>query len=751
MSISPNDPKLTAYALGELDDEVQRIEVEKALEQSQELRQVVAEIQEMAGFLRAELQQEPSPVLTEEQRKRIEDSFTEKNTFSLLSSRTVWTAAAGLAAASLLLMISIPNLLQSKRGPDPLILAELRQPAPQGLGEPQDRDGFDSAPSPQSKSDGLARPEESSHRQETLTNEGVDLIAAEKVAGRKSQTADAPESRLASGEIKAPKKVESFGGGKDKESQRAGEAEGKGLGNREGVQSVSRVRNRRPSPESPERFRASAKTAIVADARPLDRVPADFNTEAYDRIADNSFFEVAENPLSTFSIDVDTASYANLRRFLNNNTLPPKDAVRIEEMVNYFSYDYPAPAENGPFAVHTEVAQAPWNLEHRLLHIGLKGKEMALEERPPTNLVFLLDVSGSMRPPNKLPLLKRAMRLLVERLTENDRVAMVVYAGASGLVLPSTSCDQKEKILAALEGLEAGGSTNGGSGIQLAYRTAASNLISGGINRVILATDGDFNVGITNQGDLTRLIEEKAEGGVFLSVLGFGMGNYKDSALEKLADMGNGNYAYIDTIQEARKVLVDQVNSTLVTIAKDVKIQVEFNPVQVRSYRLIGYENRLLRKEDFNDDAKDAGEIGAGHTVTALYEIVPAAQRDRASGVDPLRYQRRIETTEAAQNGELLTLKLRYKEPAGQSSRLLEYPVRDSGRGYGQASRDFRFAAAVASFGMILRDSPHRGNVTLDGVLELAEEGRGTDRHGYRTQFLELVKKAGSLMASVPE
>ena len=420
-------------------------------------------------------------------------------------------------------------------------------------------------------------------------------------------------------------------------------------------------------------------------------------------------------------------------------------------MVNYFSYDYPAPAENGPFAVHTEVAQAPWNLEHRLLHIGLKGKEMAGEERPPTNLVFLLDVSGSMRSPNKLPLLKRAMRLLVERLTENDRVALVVYAGASGLVLPSTSCDQKEKILAALEGLEAGGSTNGGSGIQLAYRTAASNLISGGINRVILATDGDFNVGITNQGDLTRLIEEKAEGGVFLSVLGFGMGNYKDSTLEKLADMGNGNYAYIDTIQEARKVLVDQVNSTLVTIAKDVKIQVEFNPVQVRSYRLIGYENRLLRKEDFNDDAKDAGEIGAGHTVTALYEIVPAAQRDRASGVDPLRYQRRIETTEAAQNGELLTLKLRYKEPAGQSSRLLEYPVRDSGRGYGQASRDFRFAAAVASFGMILRDSPHRGNVTLDGVLELAEEGRGTDRHGYRTQFLELVKKAGRLMASVPE
>jgi Ca-activated chloride channel family protein len=340
------------------------------------------------------------------------------------------------------------------------------------------------------------------------------------------------------------------------------------------------------------------------------------------------------------------------------------------------------------------------------------------------------------------------MRLLVDRLGEKDRVAIVVYAGASGLVLPSTSSDQKEKILAALDHLEAGGSTNGGSGIRLAYQTAVSHFISGGVNRVILATDGDFNVGTTNQGDLSRLIEENAKSGVFLSVLGFGMGNYKDSTLEKLADQGNGNYAYIDNINEARKVLVDEINSTLVTIAKDVKIQIEFNPLQVSAYRLIGYENRLLRQEDFNDDSKDAGEIGAGHTVTALYEIVPAGRGLPIPGVDPLKYQTPMGTTEVAQRGELLTLKLRYKQPDGQTSRLLEFPVRDGDKAYSQASQDFKFAAAVASFGMILRQSPHKGNGTLAGVLELAEEGKGSDPHGYRGEFLELVKQARALTDS---
>jgi Ca-activated chloride channel family protein len=379
------------------------------------------------------------------------------------------------------------------------------------------------------------------------------------------------------------------------------------------------------------------------------------------------------------------------------------------------------------------------------MRIGLRGAPLALDDGPPLNLVFLLDVSGSMEPPDKLPLLKQAMRLLVDELRESDQVAIVVYAGASGMVLPRTLGDRKGVILDALDRLQAGGSTNGGAGIQLAYDHAVAHFIPGGTNRVVLATDGDFNVGVTSQGELTRLIEERAESGVFLSVLGFGMGNYKDSTLEKLADRGNGNYAYIDSLAEARKVLVQEMGSTLVTIAKDVKIQIEFNPAEVESYRLIGYENRVLRAEDFNDDEKDAGEIGAGHTVTALYEIVPDGVPSATPSVDPLKYQRPLATTEELLTDELLTVKLRYKEPDGETSKLLERPVRDEGKSYASATRDFKFAAAVASFGMILRDSPHKGNATFDSVLELAGEGLGCDRHGYRAEFLELARQAKSL------
>jgi Ca-activated chloride channel family protein len=455
---------------------------------------------------------------------------------------------------------------------------------------------------------------------------------------------------------------------------------------------------------------------------------------------DNPFLRVTQNPLSTFSIDVDTAAYANLRRFLSNGALPPKDSVRIEEMVNYFAYSYPGPRNSDPFSSQVEVASAPWNPEHRLAKVGLKGRDVAQDKRPPSNLVFLIDVSGSMQPPNKLPLIKRGLPLLVEKLTENDRVAIVVYAGASGLVLSSTTCDHKAKILAALENLEAGGSTNGGSGIQLAYDTAIANFIKGGTNRVILATDGDFNVGVTNQGELTRLIEEKAKSGVFLSVLGFGMGNYKDSTLEKLADKGNGNYAYVDSLQEARKVLVEEMGGTLITIAKDVKIQLEFNPAVVGAYRLIGYENRLLRAEDFNDDTKDAGEIGAGHTVTALYEVVPAGKEGALPGIDALKYQKPVEVSRESKGGELLTLKLRYKEPDGSTSKLMQFPVSDRGTSWAQASRDFKFASAVAALGMILRDSPYKGNATLGSVLDLAEAGKGEDKQGYRAEFIELVR-----------
>ncbi len=468
------------------------------------------------------------------------------------------------------------------------------------------------------------------------------------------------------------------------------------------------------------------------------------NTEAYDRIYDNDFKAVAQDPLSTFSIDVDTASYANVRRFLQQGQLPPKDAVRIEELVNYFPYNYAPPADGSPFAVYLEVAGCPWHKDHRLVRIGLKGKEIDPQQRPPCNLVFLIDVSGSMNEPNKLPLVKRSLALLVEQLTERDRIALVVYAGSTGLVLPSTPCGDKRPIRAALDKLEAGGSTNGGAGIQLAYATAAANFIPGGSNRVVLATDGDFNVGVTDRGSLVRLVEEKAKGNVFLTVLGFGMGNLKDATMEQLADKGNGNYAYIDSLNEARKVLVEQASGTLLTIAKDVKIQVEFNPAQVAGYRLIGYENRVLAHQDFNDDKKDAGDIGAGHTVTALYEIVPVGQALDVPGVDPLKYQKVPEIKEGEKSGELLTVKLRYKEPDGEQSKLLTVPLTDAGATWERATADFRFAAAAAAFGMLLRDSPHKGGATFPAVQQWASGARGADPNGHRAEFLRLVELAAS-------
>ena len=475
-----------------------------------------------------------------------------------------------------------------------------------------------------------------------------------------------------------------------------------------------------------------------------------FSTATYDRILENPFLDARDNPLSTFSIDVDRASYSNVRRFINEGSLPPKDAVRVEEMINYFTYDYAQPRDNKPFAVHADVAGCPWETSHRLVRIGLKGKEIATDKRGPSNLVFLLDVSGSMTPWERLPLVKQAMRLLVEKLTENDRVAIVVYAGASGLALPSTSGDHKEQILEALENLQAGGSTNGAEGIQLAYKIAAENFIKGGVNRVILATDGDFNVGVTSQGDLTQLIEEKAHTGVFLSVLGVGTDNLKDSTMQKLADKGNGNYAYLDSLDEARKVLVQQMNGTLVTIAKDVKIQVEFNPARVASYRLIGYEKRMLRKQDFNNDKVDAGEIGAGHTVTALYEVVPVGTTINPAAsvppVDPLKYSPNERSTSASPSSiEMLTVKLRYTKPDGDQSELVERAVTDTSTKFENAPADLKFVAAVAEFGMILRDSDHKGNGTFAAVLEWAEEGKGSDVNGYRSGFIELVRKAQAL------
>jgi Ca-activated chloride channel family protein len=474
------------------------------------------------------------------------------------------------------------------------------------------------------------------------------------------------------------------------------------------------------------------------------RYNANGNTERYAHHTDNPFLGSRENPLSTFSIDVDTASYANLRRFLRDRSRPPVDAVRIEEMINYFPYEYPAPPGDEPMAVSFEVNDCPWDDEARLVQLRVRGKEIAAPQRPASNLVFLVDVSGSMAEPAKLPLVRQSLRLLLDTLGPRDRVALVVYAGHSGVVLPSTPATQRPLILEAIERLEAGGSTNGGQGIELAYDIAVRNFIHGGNNRVLLATDGDFNVGVTSPGELVRLIEDKARSGVFLTTLGFGTGNLQDATMEQLADHGNGNYAYIDSIEEARKVLTEQVSSTLLTVAKDVKLQVEFNPARVAVYRLIGYENRLLRKEDFNDDRKDAGELGAGETVTALYEIIPAHRSAHADGgsVDPLRYQRAGDLTGS---GDLLTVKARYKMPDGWFSKKREWTVTDSGSHLTQASNDFRFAAAVAAFGMILRDSPHKGTANHDLVLNLASGALGGDRNGYRRGFLELVRQSRAL------
>jgi Ca-activated chloride channel family protein len=492
----------------------------------------------------------------------------------------------------------------------------------------------------------------------------------------------------------------------------------------------------------------AADPQIVMPGEPQEGLGPGRAGDRYDHIVENTFRRVAVpgNELSTFSIDVDTASYANVRQYLlQHRMLPPPDAVRIEELINYFDYDYAGPDEEEvPFAAHIEVAACPWTPQHRLVRVALKGREVENERRPLSNLVFLLDVSGSMNHSNKLPLVKKGMKMLAEQLGENDRVSIVVYASAEGLALPPTPGDQTQEILAALERLSAGGSTAGGAGIRLAYDVARANFIPGGTNRVILCTDGDFNVGTTSTADLVRLVEErsKADDPVFLTVLGFGRGNLNDAMMEQISNKGQGTYAYIDGLTEARKVLVEEIGGTLVTIAKDVKIQIEFNPANVAAWRLVGYENRLLAHEDFNDDTKDAGEIGAGHRVTALYEIVPPGVEITTPGVDPLKYQQPQREKPEDFSDELLTLKIRYKLPDGATSHLLEFPVTDTGQKFGQASPEYKFASAVAAFGMLLRDSKYKGTVTYDAVLEIATEGQGRDQHGYRAEFLDLVRTA---------
>jgi Ca-activated chloride channel family protein len=477
----------------------------------------------------------------------------------------------------------------------------------------------------------------------------------------------------------------------------------------------------------------------------------EFDPRNFDRIVDNPFRNVVDYPLSTFSIDVDTAGYSITRKFLESGRLPPKSAIRIEELINYFDYDYTPPNDGRPFAVHTEVGYAPWNPAHYLARIAVKGREFPANGRPNVNLVFLVDVSGSMEPANRLPLVIESLKMLVGELNGADKVAICVYAGAAGTVLPPTSIDNKNAILAALNKLKSGGSTAGGEGIKLAYNLAEQNFNPQAINRVILCTDGDFNVGITNRGDLIDLITQKAKTGVYLTVLGFGMDNFQDGTLKQLASKGNGNYGYIDTIEEARKILVNQLSGTLITIAEDVKIQVEFNPANVGAYRLIGYENRVMRDEDFNNDAEDAGDIGAGHAVTAFYEIIPpGAEAGALPRRDPLKYAPPTVPPPAEYKpefqDELLTVKIRYKLPGESVSSLISFPIGTASiRKAGQESQEFRFAASVAGFGMLLRGSPYKGNADFDSIIKMAQGAIGSDAWGFRKEFVNLAERAKTL------
>ena len=706
MRIDLTDEKLTAYVLGEL-NENERWAVEHALEDDEQARRTVAELRATVALASEALDVEPAAGLTDEQRTAIARSAEaagegDEDGVIPIERRPgkrgwFWMAAA----AGVLLCVG---------GLTMVVFTEGRM-------QPLSSDVVDG----DAAADGMAE-DEMEHRRQAA-RERIDQKLEEQLRAVGYTTDGVTDTSTG----RVPLDGQGLEGGVQRPRGR----------------SLSRD-SLHPEPATPS-VATSADPPFIHD--PEQNHEPGHDRESYAHVVHNPFLDAARNPLSTFSIDVDTASYSNVRRYLQRGALPPAGAVRIEELVNYFDYDYVHPSGRDPFAANVEVAGCPWAADHRLVRIGLKGWELERDERPASNLVFLIDVSGSMNPENKLPLLKQAMRMLVHELGPEDRVALAVYAGSSGLVLDSTACDEagKKRIIKALDRLDAGGSTHGSAGIQLAYDTATANFIDGGVNRVILASDGDFNVGMTSRSELFTLIEDKAASGVFLTVLGFGMGNLQDDTMEGLADKGNGHYAYIDNLNEAQKVLVDEMSATLVTIAKDVKIQVEFNPAEVNAYRLIGYENRLLAAEDFADDTKDAGEIGAGHTVTALYEIVPAGVPIDLPEVDELRYQDRTEPSSAAGSGELMTLKLRYKEPDGDTSKLLSFPVTDDGASYAEADEDFKFAASVAAFGMLLRSSPYAGTATYDGVLELAEEGQGYDPYDYRAEFLELVKIAKRL------
>jgi Ca-activated chloride channel family protein len=752
MKLLPEDPRLTAYAHGEIEDPQEQAEIQSAVEASPELQTVVASIREMGDLLSAELSKELPPSISEFEKAKLSSTARPEVRKRFAGELFLhWPLVAGLAAAcALAAVIWLPKIQEAP--------VEYAYNEPNAMHHEADQLRVDS--SMKAVEDLETRTRQQGQVVEKLTQtieefEAKHGLPSDKPVSREfvnrpalnlpvsSPTLTSKNLRMrqvgnvavASIDVDLPAKEESFtlssgiGGGESKTGLDL-------LGTNELGKNVSVF---------------GLKTKPEADYIARQQPPAHFNTESYDPIEETDFRSPLVAPLSTFSIDVDTASYANVRRFLKQGQMPPADAVRIEELINYFSYNDAPPTKSlkdggDPFAVHMAQSTAPWNPEHRLLRIALKGYEMPWAERPASNLVFLLDVSGSMNQPNKLPLVKSAMDLLIRRLDERDRVAIVVYAGASGLALPSTTANNRETIAHALDNLKAGGSTNAGAGIELAYATARAHMIEGGNNRVILCTDGDFNVGQTNRSELAESAEAAADEGISLTVLGFGMHNYKDDMLETLSNKGKGSYAYIDSSAEARKVFLQDIASNLFKIAKDVKIQVEFNPEQVKAYRLIGYENRRLKAEDFNNDAKKAGDIGPGHSVVALYELVPVNSERTIAAVDPLRYQAKPELDSKVTNGEVATVKLRYKQPEGTTSQLITHTVRNDERvSFEQSNDDFRFTTAVAAFGLRLTGSEHIGDYNYSQIERIAVDALGDDPGGHRSEFTELVRRAETI------
>ena len=757
MKLSPDSPELTAYALKELPP-AQRAAVKAAVDASPELSSEVEALQSTADLLTRHFAEAPAVALVPEQRREIlrhgqetgsndrplqteviTDAPDQPSWWQVVHQHWIWWTAAVAALAVTASLWPHSSSVKAKLTPVRESIAMVSKPT----------DG----PIP-------SAPESAGDRTRMLT----EFRLVEELAETKPGLVSRVPSAAPPAEAEQLFRVQNnpFDSAFPTDNQPATDDDSY----LRGVPPASFSKVISPggavSPSAPVSYQPVDQLTALSDLRArnnpqelrLERFYFDRattpGTESYAPITESPFKSTATAPLSTFGLDVDTASYSNVRRFLREGSLPPPDAVRLEELINYFSYHYPAPRESEPFASAVEITDCPWNVGHRLVRIGIQAKSIPRGERPRANLVLLLDVSGSMEPENKLPLVKRSLRLLLDRLGERDTVGIVTYAGESRVALEPTPVTDsgRQRLIAALDGLRAGSGTAGSVGIQNAYTLATNQFIAGGVNRVLLCTDGDFNLGITDPGELQRLIEEKAKSGVFLSVLGYGMGNTKDSTMEMLADKGNGNYAYVDSFAEARKVLVEQLEGTLVTVAKDVKVQVEFNPARVRSYRLLGYENRQLRDRDFNDDTKDAGEVGAGHQVTMLYEIEPAGPI--LAGTDPLRYQTRSEaassaTVKAPHADELLNLKIRYKAPDGAESRLIEAPVKDVTMEFSRAGSDLKFAAAVAGYGMLLRNSPERGTLTWDAVLRLAEQGLGPDQEGYRAEFVDLARKAQQL------